>query len=975
MSNRADREPQHIPCSTYRLQLNRLLTFRQAADLLDYLQELGISDCYSSPFLMARPGSMHGYDVTDPTRLNPEIGDERDFDNFATQLKQHGMGLIADVVPNHMCVTHPSNNWWWDVLENGPSSPFSRYFDIDWSPPKTELANKVLLPFLPDQFGRTLENQQFAVIYDGGAFFIDCQGIRFPAAPVTWSMILEDVLRQMHDQLGASRDEVLELESILTSISHLPSREDTDAAKVHERQREKEIVKRRLATLVDASPVVRRALEQSLTAINGRKDDPRSFDQLERLLADQAYRFSYWRVAADEVNYRRFFDINELAAIRVEDSEVFAPVHSLIFDLIRKGQISGLRIDHPDGLFDPQQYFADLQQQLPRGDGSHPDSNETAARRRFYLIAEKVLVGQEELRSSWAVEGMTGYGFLNLVNGLYVDRSRKRAVLRLYEQFTGWAESYGDLVYECKRLVLQVAMSGELTVLSRRLDWIGEQHRWSRDFTLHILRDALQEVIACFPVYRTYLREDSAQPDEEDRQRIRQAIESAKHRNAAVSESVFDFIQDVLLMKDPDGIGDDERAERRLFVMRFQQLTAPVMAKGLEDTAFYRYAPLLSLNEVGGSPRSFGVSVSFFHAKNVARQALWPNSLLATSTHDHKRSEDVRARINVLSEIPTEWYRAIRSWQQLNADKRVLVAGDTVPSANEEYFLYQTLVGAWPLLEMNEAEHEEFVERIHVHMEKALREAKIQTSWVSPHTEYERAFYSFLTAILARSPDNHFWAAFLPFQSRIAKVGIFNSLSQLLLKITSPGVPDLYQGTEVWNFSLTDPDNRRPVDYQPLSSLLAQLRAAENGNRAALVDQLIQSPEDGGIKLYLTRAALRFRQTERELFIKGAYFPLRVIGEKHAHVVAFARSYRGRRVVVVAGRLFVQLGADSRQPVGKDTWSDTAVVLRRQVTDRSYREIFTGRTVAVERRDGHAVLPLSEAFAHLPLALFAHSEG
>ena len=974
MANRAEGEPQYVPCSTYRLQLNRLLTFRQAAALLDYLQDLGISDCYTSPFLMARPGSMHGYDVTDPTRLNPEIGDQRDFDNYAAQLKQRGMGLIADVVPNHMCVTHPLNTWWWDVLENGPSSPFSRYFDIDWNPPKTELANKVLLPFLPDQFGLTLENQQLVLIFDAGAFFIDCQGVRFPVAPGTWPMILDGVLRQMHDQLGASHDEVLELESILASISHLPLREETDAAKVHERQREKEIAKRRLATLVNASPKFRAALDQSLGVINGRKGDPRSFHQLERLLANQAYRFSYWRVAADEINYRRFFDINELAAIRVEDPEVFAAVHALIFELVRKGQISGIRVDHPDGLFDPQQYFHDLQQQLPLGGGPHPGFDQMP-RRRFFLIAEKVLVGPEELRPSWAVEGTSGYGFLNLLNGLFVDISRRRALLRLYEQFTGWSQSYGDLVYQCKRLVLQVSMSSELIVLSRRLDRIAEQHRWSRDFTLNILRDALQEVIACFPVYRTYLRESTAHPDEEDRRHIQLAIESAKRRNAAVSESVFDFIQDVLLLNDPDGISDGERAERRLFVMRFQQLTAPVMAKGLEDTAFYRYAPLLSLNEVGGSPRPFGVSVSSFHERNAARQALWPNSLLASSTHDHKRSEDVRARINALSELPTEWYRAIRSWQQLNADKKASVAGAVVPSANEEYFLYQTLVGCWPLSRMNEVEHEEFVQRIHVHMEKALREAKIQTSWVSPNAEYENAFHNFLTAVLTRSPNNPFLAAFLPFQAGIAKVGIFNSLAQLLLKITSPGVPDFYQGTEVWSFSLADPDNRRPVDYEPIRSLLAQLRSADGRDPAALVDRLIQSPEDGGIKLYLTRAALRFRQAEREMFAHGVYLPLRAIGDKHRHVVAFARSYRGRRVVVLAGRLFAQLGADVRLPIGKDTWGDTAVVLRKQAADRNYREVFTGRTVAVERRSGHVVLPVAEIFSHLPVALLAHSEA
>jgi len=975
VANRAEGEPQHIPCSTYRLQLNRFLTFAQAEALLDYLQELGISDCYTSPFLMARPGSLHGYDITDPTRLNPEIGTEQEFQSFADHLRKRGMGLVADVVPNHMCIVHPSNTWWWDVLENGPSSPFSPYFDIDWHPPKAELANKVLLPFLADQFGRALENQHLALHYDAGAFFINCQGTWFPVAPGSWPLILHGVLQQMHERLGTSDAQVLELESILTAISHLPPRDETDPDKIQERQREKEIVKRRLATLVDQAPTFRAAMNEVLCGINGRTGDSHSFDRLERLLANQGYRFSYWRVAADEINYRRFFDVNELAAIRVEDPDVFDRVHALIFDLVRKGCISGVRIDHPDGLFDPQGYFQYLQEQVPVPVEAPANTQPAYARRRIFVMAEKVLVGKEVLRPSWAIEGTTGYGFLNLLNGLFVDSARKRALLRLYKQFTGWSQSYFDLVYECKRLVLQVSLSSELTVLSRRLDRVAEQHRWSRDFTLDSLRDALHEVIACFPVYRTYIRENTVHPDEEDQQYIRSATVSAKRRNAAVSGSVFDFIQDVLMLNDPDGISDADKAERRLFVMRFQQLTGSVMAKGLEDTAFYRYCPLLSLNEVGGSARPFGVSTASFHARNLERQALWRNSVLTTSTHDHKRSEDVRARINALSEIPAEWYRAIRSWQRLNAGKRVPLTADTVPNANEEYFLYQTLIGAWPMSAMTEEEYVDFTGRIHAYMEKSLREAKIHTSWVNPNSEYEAAFHGFLTAILEGYPDSAFLAEFLPFQARIAKVGIFNSLSQVLLKVTSPGIPDFYQGTETWNFTLTDPDNRRHVDYGRLRSLLTGLPPAGSQNLACQVSQLLRSAEDGRIKLYLTRAALRYRRASRTLFAQGSYTPLRAIGERSRHIVAFARSFQGKYVVVMTGRLFAQLGADKRPPLGKETWGDTAVVVRKQFANRSYREILTNRAVAAEKSSGHLVLPVSEVFSHLPVALLTNDEG
>jgi (1->4)-alpha-D-glucan 1-alpha-D-glucosylmutase len=968
---RAEGEPRYIPCSTYRLQLNRSFTFAQAAELLDYLQDLGITDCYTSPFLMARPGSLHGYDVTDHTNFNPEIGTEEEFQHFAQQLKLRGMGLIVDVVPNHMCVTHTSNTWWWDVLENGPGSQFSRYFDVDWNPPKAELTNKVLLPVLPDQFGRALENQQIKLIYDGRSFSVDCQGTHYPVAPRSWPLVLDRVLQEMRRRPGESPGHVVEMESILTAISHLPPSDEADPGRIRERQRERDIIKGRLTKLMESSDAARNGLGACLNDMNGRKDDPRSFDALERLLADQAYRLSFWRVAADEINYRRFFDINDLAAIRVEDPEVFATVHALVFDLVRKGYVSGMRIDHPDGLLDPQKYFEDLQQQVPLSGRSQASPGQATPPRQFFLMAEKILVGDEELRPSWTIEGTTGYGFLNFLNGLFVDSAHKRALLRLYRQFSGWSQSYADLVYQSKLLILRVSMSSELNVLSRRLDRISEHHRWSRDFTLHSLRAALREVIACFPVYRSYIRDDGPHPDDEDERHIRYAVRSAKRRNPAINESVFNFIEGVLLLQDPEGLSEADRYDRRLFVMRFQQLTGPVMAKGLEDSAFYRYCPLLSLNEVGGAPDRFGVSATFFHAKSLIRQASWRNSLLATSTHDNKRSEDVRARINVLSEIPTDWYRAIRSWQLLNRDKKILVAGDQVPSPNDEYFLYQTLVGTWPLRGMNEKEYAEFVSRICSYMEKALREAKVHTSWISPNTEYESAFQNFLAAILDRSPGNNFLTAFQRFQARIVRAGIFNSLSQTVLKITSPGVPDFYQGTEVWNFSLADPDNRRLVDYDLLRSLLKKLREVQYQNPENLVDQLIQDPSDGAIKLYVTRSALRFRQASRDLFAKGAYTALRATGEKHRHVIAFSRSYRQREAVVVAGRFFALLGADKCLPIGKDTWGDSAVVLRRPVVATHYRELFTGRVIATEERNGTLVLPVSEVFSSLPIALLA----
>ena len=508
---RRENQSLYTPSATYRLQFNQAFSFDQAAGLVEYLDELGISDIYASPFLMAKPGSQHGYDVTNHARFNPEIGDEESFVRLAQALQQRRMGLIADVVPNHMCITHSSNEWWWDVLENGPSSPFARFFDLDWRPPKEELVNKVLLPVLGDQFGRVLESQEIQIVFRAGQMQVAVHGTPLPLAPGTWTMVLEPAVAKLREKLGASDEHVAELESIITALGHLPGPIETDEAKIRERQREKEIVKRRLTGLLESNPEAGEAIQRSLGDINGRKGEPRSFDRLERLLQSEAYRLSFWRVAMDEINYRRFFDINDLAAIRVEDPEVFSAVHALIFDLVRRGHIRGLRVDHPDGLFEPEKYFRFLQ------DACKPD----CTNRMFYVVAEKILTGHEPLRTDWAVEGTTGYGFLNLVSGIFVDHSKAKAFQQLYRRFTGWPEAFGDLVIESKRLILQVAMSSELNVLARKLDHISEQHRWSRDFTLESLRDALREVIAAFPVYRTYVSSNQTEVDPQDRRQRR----------------------------------------------------------------------------------------------------------------------------------------------------------------------------------------------------------------------------------------------------------------------------------------------------------------------------------------------------------------------------------------------------------------------------------------------------------------------
>ncbi len=970
-----------LPSATYRFQFNSQFTFKQAAELVDYLHELGISDCYASPLFTATPGSPHGYDIIDHSTINPEIGTEEEFVEFARRLRQRAMGLIMDVVPNHMCIAGSGNRWWNDVLENGPSSPYAQYFDIDWKPPKPDLIDKVLLPMLGDQYGRVLENQEITISYRQGAFFADYYESRLPIAPRKYMQILEPLLTEMKAELGEHDLHVLELESIITALGHLPLRNETDPERIKERYREKEVIKRRLDTLVTECVGARRALDNSLRDLNGTKGISESFDRLERLLADQAYRLSFWRVAADEINYRRFFDINELAAIRVENQQVFAPVHELVLRLIGEGLVNGLRIDHVDGLFDPVQYLGDLQAacleaQKQRAAVAGATALEGWQPRRadnsgipFYVVVEKILSDGELMRLDWPVHGTTGYGFLNQLNGVFVETDNEAGLRQIYERFTGEAPIFADLVYECKKLILNVAMSSELHVLAGRLDRISEQHRFSRDFTLNSLQYALGEVIACFPVYRSYTRKQQTEVSQEDRRHILAAFSEAKRRNPATSPSIFDFIGNLLLLEDPAGLTEAQRDERHDFILRFQQLTGPVMAKGVEDTAFYRHYPLASLNEVGGEPQRFGITVEEFHTLNVKRMFERPHGLSATSTHDTKRGEDVRARINVLSEIPDKWYRAISRWGEINRDRKTRIEEEEVPGANEEYLLYQTLVGAWPLEPMDASTQSGFTRRIQEYIIKAMREAKVHTSWISPNEGYEGATREFIEAILKPDRTNRFLKAFDTFQAPVARAGIYNALAQTLLKITAPGVPDFYQGTELWDLNLVDPDNRRQVDYASRRILLDSLVAAGSGDLTTLVSRLVACPEDGRIKLYLTNRTLRFRGDHQSLFAEGDYLPLVARGQKENHVIAFARVLREQAALVVSGRFFTRLGDVNQPPTGSAVWGDTTVTLDHESAYGWYRDVITGQRVRTKRNGAGIELPLAQVFAHLPLAL------
>lgn len=983
-----------LPSATYRLQFTPSFTFRDAAALVPYLAALGISDVYASPLLKPRAGSTHGYDITDHAQLNPALGSSEDFDAFVEELHRHGMGLVLDTVPNHMGIGDTGNLWWMDVLENGPSSLYARYFDIDWGPVKDELQNKVLLPILEDQYGKVLESGKLRLAYEERTFWICYYGLRLPVAPRTQSQILSYKLDALMETLGPDDENVQELQSILTAIGHLPERTEQDPERIAERYREKEVIRRRIAALYQGSPDFQAALDETVAAFNGNPDDPRSFDLLGELLDNQAYRLAYWRVATEEINYRRFFDINDLAAIRMELPEVFEAAHQLIFKLITEGKVNGLRIDHPDGLRDPTGYFRKLQEgyllelvrqhappdsdprelatavsawcdeHLKRGNGNGAPP--------LYVVVEKILSKGEALPEDWTVDGATGYEFAAAVNGLFVDSANRKVFDGIYSRFTKTRVDLRNLVNASKKMTMLISLASEINMLSHQLNSISEKNRWYRDFTLNSLTFAIREIIACLAVYRTYIR--PGQPVmRRDQTYIEAAVAEAKKRNPRTAESVFDFIRDTLLLRNLEEFRVEDREELLDFVMTFQQITGPIMAKSVEDTVFYTYNRLVSLNEVGGDPDQFGITPAQFHKLNADRRRRWPHAMLASSTHDTKRSEDVRARINVLSALPAEWRSALSRWAKMNRRKKTVVDGKPAPDANDEYLLYQTLVGAWPFEPVNAPEFSKFRERIIGYMEKATREAKVHTSWVNPNEAYDRAVRDFITRILTDVPDNHFLNDIRTFQRKVAFYGMFNALSQALLKITSPGVPDVYQGTELWDLSLVDPDNRRPVDFASRDAAVRQLQermAALGGDLSELAGELLEQAADGRIKLYTLLRALTYRCAHQELFAQGSYAALEANGAKREHVVAFARTLDGAAVMTLVPRLVTRLtGGTEQPPVGEEVWKDTWLALPDDVPGARYRNLYTGAVLTVAERDGVPALPVSEALGCFPVAL------
>ncbi len=859
--------------ATYRVQLHPGFGFDEAAAIAGYLAELGVSHLYASPYLQAASGSTHGYDVVDPTQLNRELGGAEGHARLCDALGAAGLGQVLDVVPNHMAITGRDNAWWWDVLENGPSSVYAIYFDVDWDPPESKLRNTVLLPILGDHYGRILEAGELRLAREGGGLVVHYHDHTAPIAPRSLDTLLEAAARRLPADGGQDTAEPdamsarAQLESIANAFGRLPPSWATDRESVRERHRDKEVLRARLAQLCDADPEVAAAVDAEVDSLNA------DVDALDALLERQNYRLAWWRIAGQELDYRRFFDISTLVGLRVEDDMVFADSHALILEFLAEGVLDGIRIDHIDGLRDPAAYLERLAHAAPRA----------------WVVVEKILEAGESFPSTWPVAGTTGYDWLNLVGGLTVDPSGRQPMGDVYQRFSATATDFDEIVYQSKRQVMADALAADVTRLTALLVTMCERHRRHRDYTRRDLGEAVTEILASFPVYRTYVAEGAA-PTPADEAAVDAALDRARGRRPDLDGELLDFLHDLMLLRLPD-----ERQHE--FALRFQQVSGPVMAKGVEDCAFYRFLPLTSLNEVGGDPTRFGVTPDEFHAACLAAHRDRPTAMLATSTHDTKRSEDVRARINVLSEMPDDWAAAVDRWSAINERHR---RGD-YPDRNTEWLLYQTLFGAWPIS----------AERVSANLEKATREAKVHTSWVDPNARYDEAVQRFATDVLA---DAVFVADLEAFVARFRGPGWINSLAQKLLTLTAPGVPDLYQGSELWDLSLVDPDNRRPVDF---STRQRRLVAAQSDDPGAL-----WAAEDGSglSKLLVVTRALHLRRAHPDWFgagHAGRYEPVAAKGQAAGHVVAFAR---GGNALTVVPRLVLGLEAGGG-------WGDDAITL------------------------------------------------
>ena len=948
--------------ATYRLQFTKDFRFSDAEALVPYLHALGISHIYASPIFAACPGSLSGYDTCDFSQINPELGGEKAFDSLVEALHRQKMGIIVDFVPNHMSAHPQWNQWWRNVLANGPSSPASEYFDVDWYPVNSNLHGKVLLPILGKQYGEVLESGGLRIEYRNGEFCLFYGETNLPLNPRQIKVLLRHRWKELTEDAGIDASIRLEYESILFLLDHIPGYQQAGAEARLDRERETAIATRRLTQVIQSSPALRKHLDRVIREFNGEPGKPESFDLLHALLEQQPYRLSYWRTAMQEINYRRFFDVNDLIGLRMEYQPLFQAAHAKLIELVKKGCIDGIRLDHIDGLLDPQQYLLQLREATSDTEG------------HLYLIVEKILARQEWLNAEWPVDGATGYEFLALLNGLWVEEKNLSEIDRIYRRFRGQTHPDRDVVYVAKRLITATSMASELNVLAHELNQLSEQSRLSRDFTLDGLQEALREVVACFPVYRTYISERGFSSTDE--MAINEAIGQARRRNPSLDYSIFEFIRmHICPVRQPDE-SEEHFAQRLRFAMKFQQYTSPVQAKGMEDTVFYRHSPLASLNEVGSGTGRRATTPQEFHDANMHRMERWPHAMLTTSTHDTKRGEDARMRIHVLTEIPDEWRSNLLQWSHGNESAKTMVNGQLAPDRGDEYLFYQNLLGMWP--PHHAAADEGTVSRIKEFMNKALKEAKVHTSWINPSNEYDAAVEKFVEETLRGERSAEFLASFIPFAERVAVLGAWGSISQMALKVTSPGVVDTYQGGELWDLNLVDPDNRRPVDYATRQHSLQHLRKRMAGStvspeiRASTIADLRREWWSGDWKLWYLHRGLALRAREPELFARGSYLPLRVEGPAADHFVAFSREYEGKTIFTIALRWFASLvpasaSLDDLRMLLLNTWIEIPALAGNVGADaRQLTNVLTGTAVDISRERGISRLRADEALGALP---------
>jgi (1->4)-alpha-D-glucan 1-alpha-D-glucosylmutase len=906
--------PPAIPIATYRVQLTADFNFDAAAGIVPYLKSLGVTHLYASPFMKARKGSTHGYDIVDHTQLNPELGGEAGFARLSEALKQHRLGLVLDFVPNHVGVHFADNPWWLDVLEWGPASPHAASFDIDWDTLPWRARGGVLLPIIGSSYGEALEKGEIELRYDAGegsfsAWYFEH---RLPIAPQRYGETLRTIVREAGAESEPAGKQLLGLASRHTGPRR-PSRDDAPAFKAE------------LKGIAGSAEIIARGLD-AYRAGPGR---PAQTLALHHLLERQHYKLGQWRLASSEINYRRFFDVNTLAGLRVEDAGTFDAIHRLVKRLIADDRLQGLRLDHIDGLRDPAQYFQRLRRLIrdAQGDTAQP----------FYMVIEKILGEHEQLHRFAGVHGTTGYEWLNVISQVLVDGKGLEPLDEIWRQVSNMSPKLEPVLLQAKRRVLETLLTSEFTVLTRLLARIAGGHYSTRDFSADSLRQALELYVLYFPVYRTYLT--PAGPSAHDRALISETIEKARANWFGADEGIFDFLRDTLTLDliAPGRVPHSKPRVRR-FALKVQQFTGPMMAKSLEDTAFYRYHRLLALNEVGGDPAAGALPVETFHNMMRRRAKEWPHGMTATTTHDTKRGEDARARLLALAEIPGEWAGAVGRWKILNAPHLVVEESMRSPSAAFEYMLYQALVGAWPLVEHDD----QFLERMQAYALKAAREGKQETSWLNPHAAYEGGLRTFLARILDPTLSAEFLSSLRSFTQRTSLLGALNSLGQITLKATMPGVPDFYQGTEFWDFSLVDPDNRRPVDFAARASALGSVETPDWAD-------LVHNWTNGRIKLAWTRHLLKLRAEFAEVFAHGDYQPLEVTGPHRDHVIAFARRHGGDAVIVAVGKSLAPLTQGGR------VWPDA----------KAYDGAIVTKGYSLAGIGGNE-LPLADAFKHLP---------